>query len=191
MTCDRQTSGKLIAMQVELTIKNYRCFPDTKPLHIEIKEGFTAFVGINNSGKSSILRFFYEFRGLFQIMDNSNQFLNLLRGDHVAFPLAPSVKDTRELFSDSNDRDLNVEFRFSAASSPHPQPSLVSITVPRDKNVVRLMHFLASGNHYQAGEEYRYLHPHQYPLVHLPSGGTSCFFYLCRCIQKCNKHRNQ
>jgi ABC-type cobalamin/Fe3+-siderophores transport system ATPase subunit len=174
------TSGKLIAMQVEITIKNYGCFPDTNPLHIEIKEGFTAFVGVNNSGKSSILRFFYEFRGLFQIMRDPNQFLGLLRGAHIGFPLAQSVKDIRELFSDSNDRDLSIEFKFPAASSPHPQPSSICITVLRDQSQVRLMHFVAGGNHCKAGDEYRYLHPHQYPLVHLPSGGASVDFSVLK-----------
>src|SRR6476469_7012363 len=107
-------------MQVEITIKNYRCFPDTNPLHIEIREGFTAFVGVNNSGKSSILRFFYEFRGLFQVMGDVSQFLSLSRGQQHTFGLPQSVKDVRELFSDSNDRDLTIEFKFPAASSPHP-----------------------------------------------------------------------
>src|SRR6266702_3463896 len=53
-------------MEIELTIKNYRCFSDEKPARILIKPGFTAFLGINNSGKSSLLKFFYEFRNLFQ-----------------------------------------------------------------------------------------------------------------------------
>src|SRR6476661_2705607 len=132
-------------MQVEITIKNYRCFPDTNPLHIEIREGFTGFVGVNNSGKSSILRFFYEFRGLFQTMGNPNQFLPLLRGGQDSFGLPPSVKDLRELFSDSNDRGLSIEFRFPAASSPHPQPSCVSITVPRDRNLFQISGFVAGG----------------------------------------------
>ncbi len=163
-------------MQVEITIKNYRCFPDTNPLRIEIREGFTAFVGVNNAGKSSILRFFYEFRSLFQIIGNANQFLNLLRGDHIAFPLAQSVKDIEELFSDSNDRDLNIEFRFSAALSPFPKPSSISITVIRDRNVVRVMHFVAGGKHYTPGEEYGYYHPHQAPFVHIPGAGTTVDF---------------
>src|SRR5256885_1292987 len=56
---------KLEEMNIELTIKNYRCFSDEKPARISIRPGFTAFLGINNSGKSSLLRFFYEFRDLF------------------------------------------------------------------------------------------------------------------------------
>src|SRR6266849_3839293 len=58
-------------MDIELTIKNYRCFSDEKPARILIKPGFTAFLGINNSGKSSLLKFFYEFRNLFQLLSDT------------------------------------------------------------------------------------------------------------------------
>ena len=48
-------------MDAELTLKNYRCFSDESPARFSLRRGFTAFVGVNNSGKSSLLRFFYEF----------------------------------------------------------------------------------------------------------------------------------
>jgi AAA15 family ATPase/GTPase len=67
-------------MRAELTIKNYRCFPDETPLEFEIGDGFTAFVGVNNSGKSAILRVFYEFRGLFQALQDPT-FLPATFGD--------------------------------------------------------------------------------------------------------------
>ena len=155
-------------MQVEITIKNYRCFPDTNPLHIEIKEGFTAFVGVNNSGKSSILRFFYEFRGLFQVIANPNQLFPLLRGSQDGFSLPHSVKDVRELFSDSNDRDLSIEFRLPAASSPHPRPSAVSITVPRDRNLFQTISFVAGGMQHKT--ESTYMSQGNY-FIHIPNLG--------------------
>ncbi len=62
-------------MQVDLVIKNYRCFPDYHPARISIRTGYTAFVGVNNSGKSSLLKFLYEFRPLFS-------YFSMLRGDH-------------------------------------------------------------------------------------------------------------
>lgn len=152
-------------MQVELTIKNYRCFPDATPLRFEVREGFTAFVGVNNSGKPSILKFLYEFRNLFQIINNSNQLWQLLRGNRMDFSLPQSVKDIRELFSDSNDRDLSIEFRFSAASSPHPRPSSLSITVPRDRNLVQIIGFVAGDRQHTAGPIYL---DHGNWLFHIP-----------------------
>jgi len=157
-------------MQVEITIKNYRCFPDTNPLRFEIREGFTAFVGVNNSGKSSILRFFYEFRGLFQILGDKHQFIALLRGSQLGLPLARSVKDVRELFSNSNERDLNIEIRFPAASSPHPQPSSIFITVPRDRNLFQVTGFIVGGNHYKVDSSYGYRG--DYPFIHMPTLGA-------------------
>ncbi|MFJ6901781.1 ATP-dependent nuclease [Streptomyces hokutonensis] len=50
-------------LDVEFRIKNYRCFGD-EPTVFRVRDGFTALVGTNNSGKSSLLRFLYEFRPL-------------------------------------------------------------------------------------------------------------------------------
>ena len=51
-------------IDVELRLRNYRCFGD-EPVRIRIKDGFTALVGTNNSGKSSLRRILYELRQLF------------------------------------------------------------------------------------------------------------------------------
>jgi hypothetical protein len=139
-------------MHVELTIKNYRCFPDSNPLHFEIREGFTAFVGVNNSGKSSILRFLYEFRNLFAQLRDPNGLLNLLRGSRNGLPLASSIKDTTEIFCDSNDRDLILEFTFP--SPPLSGPSTVSIQVKRDSAEYSLSSFSAGHDRYEADNAY-------------------------------------
>lgn len=50
---------------MKIEIKNYRCIPDSNPLRLDFDLGQTiAFVGPNNSGKSAVLGFFYEFRPL-------------------------------------------------------------------------------------------------------------------------------
>ena len=64
-------------MEVELTLKNYRCFSDENPVCISIRNGFTALVGVNNSGKSSLLRFFYEFRDLLAQLSTLQEFAAL------------------------------------------------------------------------------------------------------------------
>ena len=69
-------------MDIEITIKNYRCFPDSKPARIFLQKGFTGFVGVNNSGKSSLLKFFYEFRHLFARLSNPADFFNILLSGH-------------------------------------------------------------------------------------------------------------
>src|SRR5216683_745956 len=66
-----------------LTVKNYRCFTDEKPLSLELGEGFTAFIGPNNSGKSSALKFFYDFRHLWNSF-HSNEILNSIQNSPVS-----------------------------------------------------------------------------------------------------------
>ena len=55
--------------EVTVTLKNYRCFEDRNPAAVTIGKGFTAFIGPNNSDKSSFLRFFHEMRGLLGAID--------------------------------------------------------------------------------------------------------------------------
>lgn len=137
-------------MHVEITIKNYRCFPDTEPLRFEIKDGFIAFVGINNSGKSSILRFFYEFRNLFALLRHPNHLMEFLRGGSYPFGTAQTVKDDQELFCDSNNRDLSIELVFpDALPSPHAQPTYVCISIVRGTTQSRILNFKANGSTYR------------------------------------------
>jgi energy-coupling factor transporter ATP-binding protein EcfA2 len=55
-----------MAVQGKLTLRNYRCFNWDNPAILEFGDGFTAFVGANNSGKSAALRSIYELRNMFQ-----------------------------------------------------------------------------------------------------------------------------
>ncbi|MEW6491515.1 MAG: AAA family ATPase [Cyanobacteriota bacterium] len=127
-------------MQVEITIKNYRCFSDSKPAHIILRKGFTAFVGVNNSGKSSLLKFFYEFRFLFKLLSSPTEsFLNALQGKHSSLKLANSFRDIEEVFCNSNNRDIEIQFRLMSSNelmeeNAPPVPKQLVITIPRARN---------------------------------------------------------
>ncbi|PYV47845.1 MAG: hypothetical protein DMG92_15400 [Acidobacteria bacterium] len=110
-------------MNVNLTIKNYRCFPDEHPLRLVLRAGFTSLIGTNNSGKSSILRLFYEFRELFNRLRDVNVLVGLSRGAGSVFNLPPSVSDANDLYCNRNGRDLELEFEFPA-SEPNPSQFL-------------------------------------------------------------------
>ena len=56
-------------MDVEVAVSNYRCFAET-PARFALKTGLQWFIGINNSGKSCLLRLFYELRNIFVQMGN-------------------------------------------------------------------------------------------------------------------------
>ncbi len=75
---------------VNITLKNYRCFSDTKPATVEIGPRFTAFVGPNNSGKSSFPKFFYEFQQFWGYLNNVANLANKrshLAGEGLTLPL--------------------------------------------------------------------------------------------------------
>ncbi len=52
------------AFDVDLTLRNYRCF-GPEPVTLPLRDGFTALVGLNNGGKSTLLRALFELRPLF------------------------------------------------------------------------------------------------------------------------------
>ena len=110
-----------------LTIKNYRCFTDENPLVIEFNEGFTALVGPNNSGKSSFLKMFYEFKNLWNTLIQGQTILNLFNGASISVNYQ-ETSDNTEIFSNFNDRPLTISFDrfvfFRRQNTPLPSPAL-------------------------------------------------------------------
>ena len=126
-------------MRIDWTLKDYRCFPDSHPARLAIRKGMTAFVGPNNSGKSALLRFFYEFRDLFlRISEPSGSLLDALRGNRTRFNLQ-GIADISEVFSNETPRDLRLEIDASPedgdGSGTSAPLSRVVFEVPRGQNV--------------------------------------------------------
>jgi len=94
-----------------LTVKNFRCFTDEKPLSLDLGSGFTAFIGPNNSGKSSALRFFYEFRHLLTAFRGGG-FHNFIQNPRLGIGMGV-IQDPDEVFSNVNRRDIEIIFSFS------------------------------------------------------------------------------
>ncbi|RRQ21916.1 hypothetical protein D6C00_08120 [Thiohalobacter thiocyanaticus] len=95
-------------LNVSLTLKNFRCFDDSDPVHFDVKSGVTAFVGPNNSGKSSILRMFYELRNAFnQIGADEGATGALLSGQTRPASLL-GVPDPSAVLCDRNQRPMTV-----------------------------------------------------------------------------------
>ena len=135
-------------MRVELTIKNYRCFHESKPARLVLQKGFTGFLGINNSGKSALLRFFYELRGLFRTFTSGQgvQLAHALRGVEQTFELQPSVTGAGEMFSKLNNHDIEIRLRVAggdedAVGSTRRPPSELVFTIPRASNTWRVALF--------------------------------------------------
>lgn len=128
-------------MEIELTLANYRCFSDTKPARLKIRPGFTAFLGINNAGKSSLLKFFYEFRNLFQRLASTSivfssselqetELINSLRGTRT-FNNPPEIMDVEEVFCNTNNRDLLIQIRVTSASETRQVVIRLDLTIQR------------------------------------------------------------
>lgn len=92
-----------------LTVKNYRCFEDANPLRITIQDGFIALVGPNNSGKSSCLKLFYEFRQIWEHMSNLNGLVELNSESYKQGFTYTGTFDQDEIYFDGNSRDLYLE----------------------------------------------------------------------------------
>ena len=97
---------------MEFTIKNYRCFSQENPLKFTLREGLTAFVGPNNAGKSTILKFFFEFRkplsaiGVFGVQPKFD-----FRNKHIGFPSSNSIRDPQSIFCNSNNKSIEIEIK--------------------------------------------------------------------------------
>jgi ABC-type cobalamin/Fe3+-siderophores transport system ATPase subunit len=120
-------------VNLELELKNYRCFPDDLPARVTVREGFTSFVGTNNSGKSSLLRMPYELRDLFSRFSrtNSSDLANAFRAPSGFNP--QGLQDYAELFSDANDRSLTISLAITDAPETQgiPVADELEITVQR------------------------------------------------------------
>jgi hypothetical protein len=94
-------------VDIDLTIGNYRCFSREKPARLELRAGSTALVGANNAGKSAVIRFFYEMRGLFDAMTHTDSPFNMAAGG-VPQPFQVRLADPVQMFSDTNDGDISI-----------------------------------------------------------------------------------
>jgi ABC-type cobalamin/Fe3+-siderophores transport system ATPase subunit len=105
------TNAKVhITMDVEVIVKNYRCFSDSHPARFVVRDGFTAFVGVNNCGKSTLIKLFFEFRSIFEQLSNPTGFVNALRSVQ-SYNLPASVSDSAQFFCNDNDRDITIDLR--------------------------------------------------------------------------------
>ena len=122
-------------MKAVIRISNYRCFPDHQPATIELTDGDTAFVGTNNSGKSTLMRFFYEFRDLF-LIGGSRQILKaVLEGKSQNFPRIDFSEHIENLFHNRNHKPititLKVDWEAYASQAGTARPVLSKVEIPK------------------------------------------------------------
>src|SRR6266852_3340554 len=106
---------------IDITLKNYRCFSQSDPVRLSIRPGLTAFLGINNSGKSSLLRLFFELRNLFGFLSGPNgNLLAALQGQRQGLS-AQGLLDPTEFFPRGNQADTEISFSFEGEAGGKQQ----------------------------------------------------------------------
>lgn len=119
-------------MRITYSLSNYRCFPDGNRASIVIEPGFTSLIGLNNAGKSSLIRSLYELRLLFANFQSQSGNWSTPVGHTHQLQLF-GVTDPDEIFTDDNDRDLRIEIGVEdvASRSGVPIASNVGFLVDR------------------------------------------------------------
>ena len=134
-------------MDIKLTIENYRCFPTGNPASLKLANGFSAFVGVNNSGKSSLLKFFYEMRpALTPISENTNVVTQLWAGGNLEMQALPEIMDRDEMFFNGNRDDILIEV---ALDDLPKTPSIVAkalLRIKRNENACSATFFNVDGS---------------------------------------------
>lgn len=106
------------SLWVRVELRNFRAFDDARPAAFRLLDGFVAFVGVNNSGKSSLLRFFHEARPAFSVLDQLAQ--ASVQSMFSAVPQGvrfQSVADPEEVFCNRNTRDMTATVSLETPSS--------------------------------------------------------------------------
>jgi len=94
---------------------------------------------VNNSGKSTLLRFFFEFRDLFASAENN--FAALFYKNAHSFGLPNNVTDVNDLFTNTsgNDRDLEIQFLLQPEpGEPEQRRFRIAFQVARGTNTFRM-----------------------------------------------------
>lgn len=118
-------------MRTTLEIQNYRCF--VRPTRVELGSAFTAFIGLNNAGKSTIMRFLFECRYLLASLHGTKKEFREALHTPQKFR-ANELVDEDELFSNLNNNGLRFEFQFSHDSTPSATTlTRATISVTRDR----------------------------------------------------------
>jgi ABC-type branched-subunit amino acid transport system ATPase component len=120
-------------MNARIRIKNYRCFADSAPAELDLSEGTIALVGPNNSGKSTLLKLFYELRALFSSLSAPSTIQNWASKTHVGMNVA-GVDDIQEIFHNGNTRPVTVEVDFPLATTAEISQLVMTTTRPQAGN---------------------------------------------------------
>lgn len=120
-------------MDIDVTLSGYRCFSPAHPVTLALRGDTVALIGLNNSGKSTLLKSMYELRPLFKTLAEGPPSQLVQR---ISFSRPPEVGDDTELFWHFGEADVVVEV-FLPESKKNNQSDLAwkaQLTLTRGAN---------------------------------------------------------
>ena len=119
-------------MDITVRLRNYRCFADT-PVEFKLRRGFTALVGKNNSGKSTLLKMLFELRSVFQHMTTRKAVLQAIKSSSAYFGFSVSqIHDRAAMFFNQAEGDIEIVVCPSDESwDKELQIGRLELTIPR------------------------------------------------------------
>lgn len=123
-------------MNLEISVKNYRCFNEVHPAVLRIHRGTTVLTGANNAGKSTLLRMFYELRPLFsELAGDPRTWLKLLN-ESLPMPVPLEAEDREAIFHRHAKGDLVLNFRVLDCDYNRRKPDPHAYVVPQEIDLV-------------------------------------------------------
>lgn len=125
---------------LKITVENYRNIPLNYPITFDVKEGVCFILGINNIGKSTILRFFFEMRTALKDIANNlgTSYLNSYLYGNVFFDEAVNRNNLNSAIKftiEANSYKLNVVIKPSDPGNFHTNKISISQTLNPNSGV--------------------------------------------------------
>ena len=107
-------------MRGTLRLYDYRCFTREHPATLELRKGFTSFIGPNNAGKSALLKSLYELRAPISHITNLKGNPVAFVRDRQSFNIPSPLTDPLEVVSDRVDPAFSFEVEVEKAEAHLP-----------------------------------------------------------------------
>lgn len=137
-------------MNIDVKLRGYRCFSPDSPGRIELRSDVAALVGVNNSGKSTLLRALYEIRPILSSLIREQAYLRAAVMQAAPLKLPPEVPDPEEIFWHFGSADLEIdvvlpERRDRPAGTSRNSNWRLTITINRESQTVSVTCFDLEG----------------------------------------------
>jgi ABC-type cobalamin/Fe3+-siderophores transport system ATPase subunit len=131
-------------MDIDVTFKGYRCFSPESPATVSFRSDIAALVGVNNSGKSTLLKAFYELRPTFDSLLKSEMLQQAVMGG-INLVLPAGSGDASGLFwhFGSGNSDIEIEIALPDGKASGSNWKLSIAIVRQGRRVSVLLHDLA------------------------------------------------